>query len=89
MLEWPYPVLFLFASSFAFSGIFRVFKQMMLSFALLASTLSDVGVTGKSNMTAINRKYICNVVNLSLYYSNKIPTATPKFSGFSNTDGPV
>ena len=34
--------------------------------AKLLWILSDVGVTGKSKMAAINRKYICNVLYLSL-----------------------
>ena len=33
----------------------------------LLQTPYDVGVTGKSEMAAINRKYICNVLYLSLY----------------------
>ena len=48
---------------------------------------SDVRVTDKSNMAAITREYIYNVVYLSLYIreGNEIPTATPTFSWSSNT----
>ena len=34
---------------------------------ILVCIISDVGVTGKPNMAAINRKYICNVVYLGTY----------------------
>ena len=37
--------------------------------------LSDVEVTGKSNMAPINRKYMSN----NLYLCNEIPTATSTF----------
>jgi hypothetical protein len=54
---------------------------------ILVWILSDIGVTAKSNMAAINRKYIglCKVLYLSLfslslrYISVEIPTATPTF----------
>ena len=44
---------------------------------------SHVGVTGKSKMAAINRKYTCSNEYLRID-SNEIPRATPKFSGSSN-----
>ena len=50
--------------------------------------LSDVGVTGKSSMTAINRKFICNSMHLSLYMRhdpNPISTVRTTFLWSSNT----
>ena len=52
--------------------------------------LSEETGSGKSKMAAENRKCINHYVYLSLYIdSNKIPKATPTFSGSSNTMGLV